>query len=172
MITLIVKTNKKSHICGLDLPLDFFFFFHHFARGCQGRHPGSGSLGARPYWKGRSQQVEGGRESLPRESPAPQLLREALTDPSSTNPSPPVPTPAASTLSQLSDSGQTLSEDSGVDAGEAEASAPGRGRQTAPTRSRSGKETPRNEKPAEGTTKPVSETGDVQSAGGGKSGWG
>ncbi|XP_006061266.3 whirlin isoform X3 [Bubalus bubalis] len=63
-------------------------------------------------------------------------------------------TRTASTLSQLSDSGQTLSEDSGVDAGEAEASAPGRGRQTAPTRSRSGKEMPRNERPAEGTTKP------------------
>lgn len=63
-------------------------------------------------------------------------------------------TRTASTLSQLSDSGQTLSEDSGVDAGEAEASAPGRGRQMAPTRSRSGKETPRNERPAEGATKP------------------
>ncbi|KAJ1059453.1 hypothetical protein K5549_017901, partial [Capra hircus] len=63
-------------------------------------------------------------------------------------------TRTASTLSQLSDSGQTLSEDSGVDAGEAEASAPGRGRQTAPARSRSGKETPRNERPAEGATKP------------------
>lgn len=46
-----------------------------------------------------------------------------------------------------------------MDAGEAEASAPGRGRQTAPARSRSGKETPRNERPAEGATKPVSETG-------------
>ncbi|KAI4542564.1 hypothetical protein MG293_007943 [Ovis ammon polii] len=64
------------------------------------------------------------------------------------------PIKAASTLSQLSDSGQTLSEDSGVDAGEAEASAPGRGRQTAPARSRTGKETPRNERPAEGATKP------------------
>uniref|UniRef100_A0A4W2FF34 Whirlin n=1 Tax=Bos indicus x Bos taurus TaxID=30522 RepID=A0A4W2FF34_BOBOX len=63
-------------------------------------------------------------------------------------------TRTASTLSQLSDSGQTLSEDSGVDAGEAEASVPGRGRQTAPTRSRSGKETPRNERPTEGATKP------------------
>lgn len=63
-----------------------------------------------------------------------------------------------------------------MDAGEAEASAPGRGRQTAPARSRSGKETPRNERPAEGATKPVSETGGagggVQKAGGGKSGWG
>ncbi|XP_040093447.1 whirlin [Oryx dammah] len=63
-------------------------------------------------------------------------------------------TRTASTLSQLSDSGQTLSEDSGVDAGEAEASAPGRGRQTAPARIRSGKEMPRNERPAEGATKP------------------
>ncbi|XP_032274830.1 whirlin isoform X3 [Phoca vitulina] len=60
----------------------------------------------------------------------------------------------ASTLSQLSDSGQTLSEDSGVDAGEAEASAPGRGRQTAPTRSRSSKEPPRAERTTEGAAKP------------------
>lgn len=59
-----------------------------------------------------------------------------------------------------------------MDAGEAEASAPGRGRQMAPTRSRSGKETPRNERPAEGATKPVSETEGVQKAGGRKSGWG
>ncbi|KAF3821142.1 hypothetical protein GH733_011295 [Mirounga leonina] len=59
-----------------------------------------------------------------------------------------------STLSQLSDSGQTLSEDSGVDAGEAEASAPGRGRQTAPTKSRSSKEPPRDERTTEGAAKP------------------
>ncbi|CAI9171394.1 unnamed protein product [Rangifer tarandus platyrhynchus] len=63
-------------------------------------------------------------------------------------------TRTASTLSQLSDSGQTLSEDSGVDAGEAEASAPGRGRQTVSTKSRSSKETPRNERTPEGATKP------------------
>lgn len=63
-------------------------------------------------------------------------------------------TRAASTLSQLSDSGQTLSEDSGVDAGEAEASAPGRGRQIASTKSRCSKEPPRNERTAEGATKP------------------
>lgn len=60
----------------------------------------------------------------------------------------------ASTLSQLSDSGQTLSEDSGVDAGEVEASAPGRGRQMASTKSRSGKDPPRNERSTEGATKP------------------
>ncbi|XP_027963525.1 whirlin isoform X5 [Eumetopias jubatus] len=59
-----------------------------------------------------------------------------------------------STLSQLSDSGQTLSEDSGVDAGEAEASAPGRGRQMAPTKSRSSKEPPQDERPTEGAAKP------------------
>ncbi|XP_032721585.1 whirlin isoform X2 [Lontra canadensis] len=59
-----------------------------------------------------------------------------------------------STLSQLSDSGQTLSEDSGVDAGEAEASAPGRGRQMASTKSRSSKEPSRNERTTEGATKP------------------
>ncbi|XP_062938483.1 whirlin isoform X2 [Cynocephalus volans] len=63
-------------------------------------------------------------------------------------------TRTASTLSQLSDSGQTLSEDSGVDAGEAEASAPGQGRQTASTKSRNSKELPRSERPTEGTHKP------------------
>ncbi|XP_043422231.1 whirlin isoform X1 [Prionailurus bengalensis] len=63
-------------------------------------------------------------------------------------------TRTASTLSQLSDSGQTLSEDSGVDAGEAEATAPGRGRQMASTKSRSSKEPPRNERTTEGATKP------------------
>ncbi|XP_032274829.1 whirlin isoform X2 [Phoca vitulina] len=65
-----------------------------------------------------------------------------------------LPQARTSTLSQLSDSGQTLSEDSGVDAGEAEASAPGRGRQTAPTRSRSSKEPPRAERTTEGAAKP------------------
>ncbi|XP_024418231.2 whirlin isoform X3 [Desmodus rotundus] len=63
-------------------------------------------------------------------------------------------TRTASTLSQLSDSGQTLSEDSGVDAGEIESSAPGRGRQMASTKSRSSKEPPRNERGTEGATKP------------------
>ncbi|XP_077000007.1 whirlin isoform X5 [Tamandua tetradactyla] len=63
-------------------------------------------------------------------------------------------TRAASTLSQLSDSGQTLSEDSGVDAGEAEASAPGRGRQTVSAKSKSSKELPQNERTTEGATKP------------------
>uniref|UniRef100_A0A2K5D130 Whirlin n=1 Tax=Aotus nancymaae TaxID=37293 RepID=A0A2K5D130_AOTNA len=63
-------------------------------------------------------------------------------------------TRTASTLSQLSDSGQTLSEDSGVDAGEAEASAPGRGRQTASTKSRSSKELPGSERPMDGASKP------------------
>ncbi|XP_057405394.1 whirlin isoform X3 [Balaenoptera acutorostrata] len=63
-------------------------------------------------------------------------------------------TRTASTLSQLSDSGQTLSEDSGVDAGEAEASAPGRGRQVVSAKGRSSKETPRNERTTEGAAKP------------------
>ncbi|XP_069868345.1 whirlin isoform X3 [Dipodomys merriami] len=64
-------------------------------------------------------------------------------------------TRTASTLSQLSDSGQTLSEDSGVDAGEAEASAPGRGRQAAAsTKSRSSKELPLTERTPEGASKP------------------
>ncbi|XP_025744493.2 whirlin isoform X1 [Callorhinus ursinus] len=65
-----------------------------------------------------------------------------------------LPQARSSTLSQLSDSGQTLSEDSGVDAGEAEASAPGRGRQMAPTKSRSSKEPPQDERPTEGAAKP------------------
>ncbi|TKC40124.1 hypothetical protein EI555_017095, partial [Monodon monoceros] len=65
-----------------------------------------------------------------------------------------LPQTRTSTLSQLSDSGQTLSEDSGVDAGEAEASAPGRGRQVVSTKSRSSKETPRNERTTEGAAKP------------------
>ncbi|XP_076999989.1 whirlin isoform X2 [Tamandua tetradactyla] len=65
-----------------------------------------------------------------------------------------LPQTRASTLSQLSDSGQTLSEDSGVDAGEAEASAPGRGRQTVSAKSKSSKELPQNERTTEGATKP------------------
>ncbi|XP_070453201.1 whirlin isoform X2 [Equus przewalskii] len=65
-----------------------------------------------------------------------------------------LPQTRASTLSQLSDSGQTLSEDSGVDAGEAEASGPGRGRQMASIKSRSGKEPPGSERTTEGATKP------------------
>lgn len=127
-----------------------------------------GQVSAGGGWQGVSAQ------GLPHPAfqPAPQLLREALTDPSSTHPPPPIPTPAASTLSQLSDSGQTLSEDSGVDAGEAEASAPGQGRQPASTKSRSSKETPRNERTPEGAPKPVSETGGMQKAGRRKSGWG
>lgn len=64
--------------------------------------------------------------------------------------------PAASTLSQLSDSGQTLSEDSGVDAGETEASTSGRGRQTANTKNKNGKELPQTERTTEGANKPVS----------------
>ncbi|XP_072487826.1 whirlin isoform X2 [Notamacropus eugenii] len=63
-------------------------------------------------------------------------------------------TRAASTLSQLSDSGQTLSEDSGVDTGEAEASSKERGRQQASTKGRGSKDLPRNEGVAEAATKP------------------
>lgn len=43
-----------------------------------------------------------------------------------------------------------------MDAGEAEASAPGRGRQMASAKSRSSKEPPRSERTTEGATKPVS----------------
>ncbi|XP_072487828.1 whirlin isoform X4 [Notamacropus eugenii] len=66
----------------------------------------------------------------------------------------PLSPPAASTLSQLSDSGQTLSEDSGVDTGEAEASSKERGRQQASTKGRGSKDLPRNEGVAEAATKP------------------
>nr|KAF6488442.1 whirlin [Rousettus aegyptiacus] len=65
-----------------------------------------------------------------------------------------LPQTRTSTLSQLSDSGQTLSEDSGVDAGEAEASALGRGRQMVSTKSRSSKEPLQNERSTEVATKP------------------
>lgn len=83
-------------------------------------------------------------------------LQEALPDCSC----PPVPrSSAASTLSQLSDSGQTLSEDSGVDAGEVEASASGQSRQMASTKSRSSKELPRSERTTEGGHKPVRRAG-------------
>ncbi|NWI12168.1 WHRN protein, partial [Crypturellus soui] len=60
----------------------------------------------------------------------------------------------ASTLSQLSDSGQTLSEDSGVDIGETEAGGKDRSRQPLPGKGRSLKEAPRSEGAAEGTSKP------------------
>ncbi|NXL51517.1 WHRN protein, partial [Podilymbus podiceps] len=60
----------------------------------------------------------------------------------------------ASTLSQLSDSGQTLSEDSGVDIGEVEASGKDKSRQPVPGKSRSLKEAARSEAAAEGASKP------------------
>lgn len=61
----------------------------------------------------------------------------------------------ASTLSQLSDSGQTLSEDSGVDIGEVETSGKDKSRQPGPGKSRSLKEATRSEGAAEGASKPV-----------------
>ncbi|NXY73377.1 WHRN protein, partial [Glareola pratincola] len=60
----------------------------------------------------------------------------------------------ASTLSQLSDSGQTLSEDSGVDIGEMEMSGKDKSRQPVPGKSRSLKEATRSEGAAEGASKP------------------
>ncbi|NXV69030.1 WHRN protein, partial [Molothrus ater] len=60
----------------------------------------------------------------------------------------------SSTLSQLSDSGQTLSEDSGVDIGELETSGKDRSRQPGPGKSRSPKEATRSEGAAEGASKP------------------
>ncbi|XP_050837074.1 whirlin [Serinus canaria] len=66
----------------------------------------------------------------------------------------PLPQARASTLSQLSDSGQTLSEDSGVDIGEVETSGKDRSRQPGPGKSRSPKEATRSEGVAEGASKP------------------
>ncbi|KAM8796561.1 whirlin [Eudromia elegans] len=66
----------------------------------------------------------------------------------------PLPQARASTLSQLSDSGQTLSEDSGVDIGEAETSGRDRSRQPLPGKGRSLKEAVRSEGAAEGASKP------------------
>ncbi|KFQ13933.1 Whirlin, partial [Leptosomus discolor] len=60
----------------------------------------------------------------------------------------------SSTLSQLSDSGQTLSEDSGVDIGEVEMSGKDKSRQPVPGKSRSLKEAMRSEGMAEGASKP------------------
>ncbi|XP_075295653.1 whirlin isoform X5 [Opisthocomus hoazin] len=66
----------------------------------------------------------------------------------------PLPQARASTLSQLSDSGQTLSEDSGVDIGEVETSGKDKSRQPVPGKSRSLKEATRSEGVAEGASKP------------------
>ncbi|KAM6399941.1 whirlin [Rhynochetos jubatus] len=66
----------------------------------------------------------------------------------------PLPQARASTLSQLSDSGQTLSEDSGVDIGEVEMSGKDKSRQPVPGKSRSLKEAARSEGVAEGASKP------------------
>ncbi|XP_064027474.1 whirlin isoform X8 [Pogoniulus pusillus] len=66
----------------------------------------------------------------------------------------PLPQARASTLSQLSDSGQTLSEDSGVDIGEVETSGKDKSRQPVPGKSRSLKEATRSEGVAEGACKP------------------
>ncbi|NWH54521.1 WHRN protein, partial [Fregata magnificens] len=60
----------------------------------------------------------------------------------------------SSTLSQLSDSGQTLSEDSGVDIGEVEMSGKDKSRQPVPGKSRSLKEAARSEGAVEGASKP------------------
>uniref|UniRef100_A0A8B9PTF5 Whirlin n=1 Tax=Apteryx owenii TaxID=8824 RepID=A0A8B9PTF5_APTOW len=66
----------------------------------------------------------------------------------------PLPQARASTLSQLSDSGQTLSEDSGVDIGEVEMSGKDKSRQPVPGKSRSLKEAASSEGAAEGASKP------------------
>ncbi|XP_062815720.1 whirlin isoform X2 [Anolis carolinensis] len=66
----------------------------------------------------------------------------------------PLPQARASTLSQLSDSGQTLSEDSGVDIGEAEVSARERSRMQGPNKSRSPQETLKADGTLEPTPKP------------------
>ncbi|KAI6075920.1 Whirlin isoform X1 [Aix galericulata] len=66
----------------------------------------------------------------------------------------PLPQARASTLSQLSDSGQTLSEDSGVDIGELEVGGKDKSRQPVLGKSRSLKEAARSEAAAEGASKP------------------
>ncbi|XP_032056419.1 whirlin [Aythya fuligula] len=66
----------------------------------------------------------------------------------------PLPQARASTLSQLSDSGQTLSEDSGVDIGELEMGGKDKSRQPVLGKSRSLKEAARSEAAAEGASKP------------------
>ncbi|XP_063000843.1 whirlin [Elgaria multicarinata webbii] len=65
-----------------------------------------------------------------------------------------LPQARASTLSQLSDSGQTLSEDSGVDIGEMELSAKDRSRPQGPVKNRSPQEAPRADGPVEAGPKP------------------
>ncbi|NWY05303.1 WHRN protein, partial [Nothoprocta ornata] len=60
----------------------------------------------------------------------------------------------SSTLSQLSDSGQTLSEDSGVDIGDTETSSKDRSRQPLPGKGRSLPEAVMSEGAAEGASKP------------------
>ncbi|XP_061460241.1 whirlin isoform X6 [Rhineura floridana] len=64
-----------------------------------------------------------------------------------------LPAPA-STLSQLSDSGQTLSEDSGVDIGDAELSTKDRNRPQGPVKSRSSPEALKADGPVEASPKP------------------
>ncbi|KAM6297001.1 whirlin [Aegotheles albertisi] len=66
----------------------------------------------------------------------------------------PLPQARASTLSQLSDSGQTLSEDSGVDIGDVEMNSKDKSRQPVPGKSRSPKEATRSEGVAEVASKP------------------
>ncbi|XP_053137838.1 whirlin isoform X2 [Hemicordylus capensis] len=65
-----------------------------------------------------------------------------------------LPQARASTLSQLSDSGQTLSEDSGVDIGDTEPSTKDRSRPPAPIKSRSPQEAPRADGLVEAGPKP------------------
>ncbi|KAM8995757.1 whirlin isoform 1-T1 [Ara ararauna] len=67
----------------------------------------------------------------------------------------PLPQARASTLSQLSDSGQTLSEDSGVDIGDVELSSRDKGQQLISGKSRSLQEARSSDGAAEGASKPV-----------------
>ncbi|NWY39780.1 WHRN protein, partial [Sylvia atricapilla] len=91
---------------------------------------------------------QGGCPALGAELPSPRG-RSAGPAPALTPPLSP-----ASTLSQLSDSGQTLSEDSGVDIGEVETSGKDKSRQPGAGKSRSLKEATRSEGAAEGASKP------------------
>uniref|UniRef100_A0A663NB34 Whirlin n=1 Tax=Athene cunicularia TaxID=194338 RepID=A0A663NB34_ATHCN len=104
----------------------------------------------------------GGLQSPPSPSPPPAVANQhfIMVEVHQPNSEPdvnevrPLPQARASTLSQLSDSGQTLSEDSGVDIGEVEMSGKDKSRQLVPGKSRSLKEATRSEGAAEGASKP------------------
>uniref|UniRef100_A0A672UX08 Whirlin n=1 Tax=Strigops habroptila TaxID=2489341 RepID=A0A672UX08_STRHB len=107
--------------------------------------------------------ASGGLQSPPSPSPPPQAVANQhfiMVEVHQPNSEPdvnevrPLPQARASTLSQLSDSGQTLSEDSGVDIGEVELSGRDKGRQLISGKSRSLQEARSSNGAAEGASKP------------------